>query len=535
LPDTSKSNCQSENMSIQVAHIRQGGQRAQVKGTFKVSSDGFTWRAKDGSGVQSVEADEIEKITWMELPNSTYRLLVELKDGTSSKFDGFSQANNVQITEVIKAELDHQVESKQMSAKGWNWGDIDWAGNAMTFSVDGKPAFDLWMNDVSAVNALQTKGEVAIEVGGVEGGEEMNSGDSLFQVRLFCNKPDQKEAGIAALKLVETIKEKADVGKTGKLYTEIADVMVQVPRSRCTVEFYDKMVRFVGKSEEYKVPYERVRRMFRFPKPQDEEFRSLFIIAVDPPLRKGQTVYPHIVIQVDDTETMKLNFDMTKEEIKERFGEKNQLDTEIESTEAKLLSVLMKEFTGKKTIGVGSFESFIGSSYIKCTMKASEGHLFLLEKSLFFIKPTLHVKYGDISEIEFKRVGMDKGMASQTFDIIIHTATDKYEFKSIPRDEYKSVHDFLKEKKRVDKLNLKFQGAKDPDKVAAELAGGSSRSAEPDPYLNELDGEDEDEEEDEDYEGGEGDGDGDDSDADSDDDYEGEGDEDRQAKKQRKE
>ena len=60
---------------------------------------------------------------------------------------------------------------------------------------------------------------------------------------------------------------------------------------------------------------------------------------------------------------------------------------------------------------------------MSCSVKASTGQLYPLERSLAFIhKPTLIIKFEDISAVEFERfTGYGQSSATKNFDLKIST------------------------------------------------------------------------------------------------------------------
>lgn len=63
----------------------------------------------------------------------------------------------------------------------------------------------------------------------------------------------------------------------------------------------------------------------------------------------------------------------------------------------------------------GEFKSQQGNNSVKCSIKARQGDLFLLNNSLMFVpKPVLHINYKDIMMVEFHR--MDENMVTKNFD-----------------------------------------------------------------------------------------------------------------------
>jgi structure-specific recognition protein 1 len=84
---------------------------------------------------------------------------------------------------------------------------------------------------------------------------------------------------------------------------------------------------------------------------------------------------------------------------------------------------------------------------IKCSIKASEGFLYCLEKAFMFVpKPATYISFDQTSSITFSRVG-GAISASRTFDITIKLKDGtESQFSNINREEQKPLEDFFKVK-----------------------------------------------------------------------------------------
>jgi len=82
---------------------------------------------------------------------------------------------------------------------------------------------------------------------------------------------------------------------------------------------------------------------------------------------------------------------LSPQQIKENYGD--NLTPEIEGPLFDVLSKLFKELIKINILIPGEFKSNRKEEAIKCSVKASDGHLFPLKNSLIFIhKPVIFVK-----------------------------------------------------------------------------------------------------------------------------------------------
>ena len=71
---------------------------------------------------------------------------------------------------------------------------------------------------------------------------------------------------------------------------------------RYALELHQSFLRMVGKSQEFKVLYKNIARMYFLPRPASstsEITRSAFVISLEEPIRHGQQRYAHLIAQLE--------------------------------------------------------------------------------------------------------------------------------------------------------------------------------------------------------------------------------------------
>ena len=132
-----------------------------------------------------------------------------------------------------------------------------------------------------------------------------------------------------------------------------------------------------------------------------------------------------------------------RETINEKYKDKLQ-----KSYEAPMYTIFSHVFTGlankKITRPAKDFESHNNQKAVKCSVKASEGFLYCLERAFMFIpKPTQFIPYETISVIVMSRVG-GAVSASRTFDITVEIRGGvNYQFSNINREEQGCLQAFF--------------------------------------------------------------------------------------------
>jgi len=112
---------------------------------------------------------------------------------------------------------------------------------------------------------------------------------------------------------------------------------------------------------------------------------------------------------------------------------------------------------------------------IKCSIKASEGFLYCLEKAFMFVpKPATYISYEQTQSVTFSRVG-GAVSALSTFDITVHLKNGggSSQFSNINREDLKALEDFFK----VKGLRVKNEIDEDANLMAAALRGEDMESS----------------------------------------------------------
>lgn len=203
-------------------------------------------------------------------------------------------------------------------------------------------------------------------------------------------------------------------------------------------------MRLHGKAvHDYKIQYSSIVRLFQLPKP--DQAAMLFVLSLEPPIRQGHTTYPHIVMQLPENEDTQLTVQLPPgAEADERLQRLAAIDS---GPTFQVLARVFKALTDKRITVPKSFKSKEGARAVKCSYKASEGYLYPLERSLFFVhKPPTYVRFEEIQSTELLRVSSDS--SNRTFDLAVNLRGQQgqLQFKGIGREEYSALFQFLQEK-----------------------------------------------------------------------------------------
>lgn len=315
------------------------------------------------------------------------------------KLDGFPQEDYDRLAKVFKNWYSTVLESKEHALRGWNWGKADFAKAELTFNVQNKPAFELPYSEIANTN-LAGRNEVAVEMslpqdandtgtagqGGARGkGKKAGAGrDQLVEMRFYIPgtatkkeaegpdvASDDGEEQNAATLFYDTLIEKAEIGEmAGDTIATFLDVLHLTPRfvyrrllpdalspllsslfltnprcrGRFDIDMYEASFRLRGKTYDYKIQYDAIKKFMVLPKP--DNMHCLLCIGLDPPLRQGQTRYPFVVMQFKKDEEVTIDLNLDEAELQNRY--KAKLEAHYEEPLHQVVAKIFRGLVNKK-------------------------------------------------------------------------------------------------------------------------------------------------------------------------------------------
>ncbi|KAJ8906504.1 hypothetical protein NDN08_002997 [Rhodosorus marinus] len=403
-------------------------------GTLKIERAKLSWNAREGSRQETVEKTELVRIEWFH-GSRAQQLKCVLKGGLSVRFEGFREKDFDRVDDSIRksnllADGAGLIRAKQAS-NGWNWGKVDVKGGSLNFRSDDKDVLDLTLGDVAQVN-LNGSEELALEF---HVDDTANPHDECLVEMRFRVK-DSEEASRA----YEKIRLRSDTSSfAGDSLATFKEVPVIVPRGRYDVDLFQNYFKMHGKSYDFKVLYSSVSRLFLLPKP--DEVHIAFVASIDPPIRQGNTHYPHIVFQFKTEQSTSVSINLSDEELQKKYNGK--LNKQEEGDSWRVFSKVMKQLSGRSLHTPKTFVSHAEQHAVRTSLGPNEGYLFLLESSFFFVnKPPTYVRFDDVQIVKFKRMDLER-----RFDLLVQTVQgQKLLFSNIDRPEFKHILKFLNDK-----------------------------------------------------------------------------------------
>uniref|UniRef100_A0A7S0X9T3 FACT complex subunit SSRP1 n=1 Tax=Mantoniella antarctica TaxID=81844 RepID=A0A7S0X9T3_9CHLO len=492
------------------------GRGVPVAGGLKLGAAGITWKKAGGGRSVDVPKKDIEELTYEQVPGGVV-ITVRRKGGKGEamRLKGFKGGDLSGLKELCQANYSIKLEKREAQVNGRNWGEVDLDyKNAMHFSVDGKTSFEVSTADISACS-LASKHEVMVMFH-VDDTVAAAAKDTLVEMSFYVPpssanwgvEPDEENPDeTGAKRLQEAILELADTdAAAGDPIAEFDGVSLLAPRGKVTIELHASHLRLTGAAAEFKIQYGSIQRLFLLPKPNNAQVYA--VLHLDPPIRKGQTFYPHIVAVFNANEELEVE-PALDDDLRAKFS---KLEETYDGPSSEVFVRLLKAVSGCKLSRQGTFLSTDGGCAVKASHKAEVGHLFPLEKSFFYLpKPSLLLQYAEVETVEFERHAGGGGAASmqRTFDVVITMKSDvSHTFHSIPKSEFQNFVNFLNAKQlkisNVGDGNARADRLIDDDDDDEPAPGKKSRARADD----DEDGGAESSEEDEEYAAGSDDDDG---------------------------
>ncbi|KAJ9123580.1 hypothetical protein QFC24_003796 [Naganishia onofrii] len=488
----------------------------KVMGQLRITQQGVGWKSNPVEGKESqvvtFSGSEIKFATWMRTARN-FLLRLSLSKGQRHSFENLAREDLDALKKAIETVTNGNVhlDVKDVSLKGWNWGKADVQANDLAFLVQQRVAFEVPLAAISNSN-MAGKNEVALEFSPPSAPERSNRPpDELMEMRFYIpqrtgkkrsgskedgeasdedaddegeeEEEDYDEEGnpiSAAEAFHNAITTRAEIKEqAGDAIVTLPDVSVPTPRGRYDIELHADHLRLHGKTYDYKIPYKHIHRMFLLPKP-DATFQQL-IVGLEPPLRQGQTRYPWLVMQWPDGEEIDLTLNIDDDELNRKYP---GLQKDWSQQTYIVVGQLMGKLSGREVVDNTTFRSVTNNGQntaVKASVKAVQGDLHFLEKSMLFVaKQPILIDYNQISKASFSRVTG----ALRTCDITIKLNSEvEHTFTSINKDDFPAIKSYLRDRnvrvkeqsdasamRDIDKMDL---GSEDDDEEEQSARGAA--------------------------------------------------------------
>ena len=257
-----------------------------------------------------------------------------------------------------------------------------------------------------------------------------------------------------------------------------------IPRGKYTMEVYDGFFKFHGRTHDYKILFKDVNRAFLLQKP--DSTHVFYIIALNSPIRQGQTQHHYLAMQIPKELKKHVKINLSPDVIAQKH--KDELMPEIDGYLYDIISRILKSMIKINIIVPSGFKSANSKEALKCSVKANEGYLYPLRKSLLFLhKPIAYIKHNDITQCQFERVSEFAAHTSRSFDCsIILKNGDGITFSGLEKQEYQLFYQYLSSKK----FKVDIKGVNQEIDMDGDEDKGGDKQSDADQYYDEDDDED---------------------------------------------
>jgi structure-specific recognition protein 1 len=317
----------------------------------------------------------------------------------------------------------------EQSILGWNFGQVRIVGETILFETGSETAFELPISDIAQVTR-SGRNELALEFHLDDTAAKTD--ECLVEMRFQA--PSEEEAAALHAEISARVGPASFAGESLAFFEELPFI---VPRGRYDLELYPTYLSMHGKSFDYKILYKTIRRMFLLPKP--DEIHLALVISLDPPIRQGNTTYPHLVLQLRrEEDEIEIELNMSEEELKKRYGDK--LSSKIRGELWQVVSKVLRAVVDKPLHAPKGFVTSQGAHALRTALGANDGYLYPLENCFFFVnKPPTYLRYEDVDFVEFKRLEMDR-----RFDLqVVLLSGSTLLFTNLERSEFSALYRFL--------------------------------------------------------------------------------------------
>lgn len=442
--------------SYQFGNVVLGTRSGTSEGQLWLTSKGLFWKKLGGGRSLDISKADLESLTWSKAPKGG-QLAVGRKSGPLLQLHGFREKDADKLQAACDL-LDLTLKREEPALTGRNWGKPDIVGGTLVFTVAGKPAFRVPLKDVGQVS--QGRDEVTLEFPVDDTGGDRE--DALVGMSFHVPRDGTQYAAdddtTSTKVFYDAVMEHTDANTaTGDAVAAFDNVTVLAPRGRFTVELYLSSLKLEGQAQDFRVQYDSITRLLVLPKSNTPH--TVVVISVDPPIRKGQTFYAHLLCQFGSDEDSAFDLDITDEQLAAKNKDsKHELTREQDGPTYDVFTRVLRGLSNSKLVKPGKFRTADTLGYaLRCSYKADEGFLYPLERAFFYIhKPPMLLPHDEIAGIEFMRQGGGVLAASaKTFDLSIRLASSDQEFlfRGIPKGEWTNLFTFIQAKKlRIDNL-----------------------------------------------------------------------------------
>nr|QSE03622.1 FACT complex component POB3 [Metchnikovella dogieli] len=403
-----------------------------LNGKLKLVGNGVGFKESVTGEVITIEADKIMSCVWGRSLRD-YQLTLEDSEGGRMVVQNIKADDRQALKDFFKKNHGKELEIREMACSGENGGEMAFGDRGIVFAAGDKTLFEVPFEEVIGVS-VKEKDELAIELKAFDA-QQQDGRDYLAEVRVYISDKEAGEGGEhsgeeieeSAKRICHALQKAAHLEeKTGKVLASISDFSFLVPRGRYQLDVAEGYIRLHGKTYDYKIQNAAIKSLLLVPLADETGF--YFMVELEPAIRKGQTRYPFLVSQLD-----------RRELFVSHVGGK-----EYAGPMYSVVSALFSDISDTAVTTEGEWRNAGGACCVRCSYKASDGWLYLLEKKIVFLpRPSIVVSRGDIGAVRVERLDKSSRI-SKTFDLkILLKSGHSHQFSNLTNNEFQGLTRFF--------------------------------------------------------------------------------------------
>ncbi|KAK1259969.1 FACT complex subunit SSRP1 [Acorus gramineus] len=220
------------------------------------------------------------------------------------------------------------------------------------------------------------------------------------------------------------------------------DVSLLTPRGQYNVELHLQFMQFRGQSNDFKIQYSSLLRIFVLPK--YIEPHTFVVLSLEDPICKGRNLYPHIVMQFEIEHDVEINLSLSEEQLSTKYN--GNLEAAYKGCIHKVFKTILRGLSGAKITMPGKFRSSVDGYAVQSSLNDKNGLLYPLEHAFFFLPEPSTILIYDQVQILHEERGDDPMLTFRFFDITVRLKSEhEFQFRNIQRSEYINLFNFIKD------------------------------------------------------------------------------------------
>lgn len=253
---------------------------------MRFTPSGLTYKNRSTGKVFQLSNDDIESVSQNFMANQPGLRFIT-KDGELHRFANFTEGQLNKLKTYIATKWRRNVEIKENSLKGWNFGNVPIVGKLtivkytvkqclisgknLQFQVNDALDFEIPLSNVS--NCTANKSEAILEFHAND-----DSTVGLVEMRLHMPMVEgvSEEESPAELLRQAIMKYAAVEAETEQHIVLLTNMLCLTPRGRYDIKIFPTFLSFHGKTYDYKIPARSVNRLFML---KHKDGRRLFFVV----------------------------------------------------------------------------------------------------------------------------------------------------------------------------------------------------------------------------------------------------------------